>query len=645
MRFTFIWSPQGQVESHSFGSRDEFIGSVYNNRFLDLDEHIVQKNGEETLDVSGYSWVRGQLTMIPSEDRKRFFSGDAERTFAESAVIYSSLQGRYILREYAIEVANTEEYASQAWLRESNDHTRNIYRQGGWWDINGGDVVYVEESGCYAHIDDACWDEDTEMYYIERHRRDRENITHYGGTRSMTRTLDRDAIAQIGYEVEKNRFTIRGSHVRRHGDHVGSFRLFRGYERDSSCGVEAITHVLPATPDKLEFVNELIDESEELLGSAANSRCGGHISVSYRDIPKRQLALLLKPAIPVLLSIWRERLVSGYGGGCGNPLVHESRLQHARHSVINCTRGNDTIELRLPPAVKNAKDLKFRHALMVEAINVTITTAGDLEGKQLWSRVKERLYPIVKEYYGDKAEERLELAEAFNTAMWMSEAELKDNCPASLEAYLSNYLSSARREAARIERQRLERERIRREQEAIIEGLRSTRRRARTVRMGEAFTVSCMIDGVRRSRTCRVTSSGVTWNRGELIYQINPNDIHGLTITDSNGVTITSWDEYRRGGETLHWIPRVERTREFTTVTVSRYTWNVRRVGDIAASGWGSDREYFVCYEGDTLEYTTTGGGNYRNDYTSTHYITHNYDWDRNRWTEVSRTPITETVS
>ena len=50
---------------------------------------------------------------------------------------------------------------------------------------------------------------------------------------------DYNALFTIGFEIEKNEL---------HNSSIQEYPLFKGFERDSSCGFEAITHILPLLP-------------------------------------------------------------------------------------------------------------------------------------------------------------------------------------------------------------------------------------------------------------------------------------------------------------------------------------------------------------------------------------------------------------
>ena len=581
-------------------SVEAFRASDIHNYFLQLCDD------EGVIDLSMYNFTSGQLTIL-DEHGDVFVSGDLARIFPAEQVVFSDLMDRYILERYA-HYTSSGEAATHNWFTD-NEYAQ-VYEEHYFEHIDN--LIWVDEPGCFANPEDTYYDDEHDEHYLEGWEpRDRDRgasstrITHYGCTRGSEQRIDSSSKLQLGYEIEKNRFTINGEHRRRWGDEVGSFEIFRGFERDGSCGVEAITHILPGDLQFIDKVNGMIDEAADVINSASDSRCGGHINISYKGLTARDIALKMRVGLPFVLSIWRERLNSGYSGGVSNPLVWMHQANSSRHSVFNF-KGRVTgklIEMRLPPRVKDVADLKFRHKLIATWVDITIT-----QDKQDWETVDAALRPIIEEYYGDDAKDRLSMVSAFKEVCDWDPEDVQNRCPDKVAVLIPRVLSRRRR-AEVDELIAAERARARRAaQEAVYTGLRSTRRRARTVQIGDSFTVSCMIDGVRRSRTVRVEAQGLSWNRGEILHGINPSEVHGLTIVCGD-TTITSWEEYRRAGEVLHYLPRVE-ARTPQEVVISRRTWErTTFYGDVVRTGWyGRNARFAVCREDDILTSRSVGG-------------------------------------
>ena len=93
---------------------------------------------------------------------------------------------------------------------------------------------------------------------------------------AMSNVMDVNAKYGIGFEIEKNRLS-RGA--------VREYPLFCGFERDSSCGYEAVTNILPlvgASPWRNKVYSMFV-EAERIIDdrwSPSNGTCGGHMSVS-----------------------------------------------------------------------------------------------------------------------------------------------------------------------------------------------------------------------------------------------------------------------------------------------------------------------------------------------------------------------------
>ena len=93
----------------------------------------------------------------------------------------------------------------------------------------------------------------------------------------------------LGFEIEKLRF---------HGSSVREYPLLKGFEYDGSCGVEAITHVLPLLGKSLwrTKVFNMFVQAKKIISdeySPSDSSCGGHdvILVAGKMVLARQVFL------------------------------------------------------------------------------------------------------------------------------------------------------------------------------------------------------------------------------------------------------------------------------------------------------------------------------------------------------------------
>ena len=116
---------------------------------------------------------------------------------------------------------------------------------------------------------------------------------------------------KIGMEFEKTRFN-RGA--------VQEYPLLCGFETDSSCGVEAVTHILPLVAPSMwrTKVFNMFHEAKRIIDdvySPSNSRCGGHITLSVDGMEGAELMARVRKFAPIVLSVFRKRLVNSYCSG------------------------------------------------------------------------------------------------------------------------------------------------------------------------------------------------------------------------------------------------------------------------------------------------------------------------------------------
>ena len=114
----------------------------------------------------------------------------------------------------------------------------------------------------------------------------------------------------IGMEVEKSRISrevLRGSELQ------NFCQLMKGIERDGSCGLEAITNILPLVPSSVwrnkmfnlmyqadTLIDEAYSQSDE-MNQTGSYMCGGHITVSSTEHTASELNSLMRKAIRVEL--------------------------------------------------------------------------------------------------------------------------------------------------------------------------------------------------------------------------------------------------------------------------------------------------------------------------------------------------------
>ena len=207
----------------------------------------------------------------------------------------------------------------------------------------------------------------------------------------------------IGFEVEKNRFS-RGA--------VTEYALFAGFERDGSCGYEAITHILPLLP-KGEWRNKVFNmmyEAKRIIEdsySPSNTSCGGHITLAVQGMSGEELLTRLRKFSGVMYALFRRRLNNSY---CRSNPFMDVETNAGRYQV--CLRKGDRVEFRLPSRITGVKQMMRRYELCYAMLDFAVNRPN-----ASFKTFVKAVRPIVLSMYGRdeaKCEEILTLSEAFN---------------------------------------------------------------------------------------------------------------------------------------------------------------------------------------------------------------------------------------
>ena len=217
----------------------------------------------------------------------------------------------------------------------------------------------------------------------------------------------------IGFEVEKTRF---------HRGAVKEYNLFAGFERDSSCGYEAVTNILPLLP-KGKWRNKIFNmmyEAREILEdeySPSNSKCGGHITISVDGMDGYELMQKMRRNCGILLALFRHRLGNGY---CNKNITMKDPLRNRRpsafmgghhHKYCVAKPMRHGVEFRLPSRFQSVKQMMRRYEMMYVIVDHTINSPRGSH-KSLLNKLKPILMSMF-EQDEQKVLERMELAEAF----------------------------------------------------------------------------------------------------------------------------------------------------------------------------------------------------------------------------------------
>ena len=238
--------------------------------------------------------------------------------------------------------------------------------------------------------------------------------------------LSDDSLLKIGFEIEKNSFNGKNSSGQRVSEHA----IFKGLETDSSCGVEAITNILPlgikgSSEETKTF--ELMDDAASIINEAdVDGRCGGHISVSCKGMSANELFLRMRESMSVFYAIFRSRLTNQYCDSNHRIEVDKNR----KYSPITIKDKWNTVEIRIPSRVRNVEQLKLRYQLMAIVADHSVNTDGN------HAKLLKRVKPILVEMYKgntSKVSKILKLTKHFREYI------LKNKVHSDISEYVEEY--------------------------------------------------------------------------------------------------------------------------------------------------------------------------------------------------------------
>jgi len=215
----------------------------------------------------------------------------------------------------------------------------------------------------------------------------------------------------IGFEVEKNNF---------HRGAMKEYPLFSHFESDRSCGVEAVTNILPLIGKGVwrNKVLNMMTQTKKILDdnySSSDKTCGGHITLSCNGLGGHDLAERMRPFSGIIYALYRYRLRNKYckynifmdtdrSDWEGVDTAHNSKYQV-------CKISTERIEFRLPSRITSVADMNHRYRLMYEVMDFAVNNPN---GKH--SSLLRKLKPILMMMYNNdvqKVDEILALAKSF----------------------------------------------------------------------------------------------------------------------------------------------------------------------------------------------------------------------------------------
>jgi len=207
----------------------------------------------------------------------------------------------------------------------------------------------------------------------------------------------------IGFEVEKNSLS-RGA--------VKEYPLFCGFERDGSCGYEAVTNILPLLPAgkwRNKVFNMMVEAKRiiEDTHSPSDKRCGGHCTIAVDGLSGREVLEMVRRNCGIIWALFRHRLNNQY---CSHNQRLHTDYDHTSdgsryHTAL--VKGN-CLEFRVVARFQSVKQMMRRYELFYELLDFSINKPN---GKQ--SEFLKIVKPIILSMYeGDvaKTEEIMQLA-------------------------------------------------------------------------------------------------------------------------------------------------------------------------------------------------------------------------------------------
>jgi hypothetical protein len=228
----------------------------------------------------------------------------------------------------------------------------------GYWLGDQEDYVYIR--GDYYISDDVARDHgwmynyDTDEYYKAK-----DTLASYGEYDHPDHSDD--AELTFGLEVEKICPTAQQS--------IGHYDLYKetGYakEEDASCptsqgGFELVSPIYSLN-DLSRFVDEISNENiKKHFDAKFDDRCGGHITVSHKNMTAHEIFTSLMGYFPLLYALYPKRTTADYSRARCKFRMFTS--PEKRSSVY--IKGSRLLEFRIFPAVRDTETAIWRAKLL-----------------------------------------------------------------------------------------------------------------------------------------------------------------------------------------------------------------------------------------------------------------------------------------
>tara|TARA_R110000751_G_scaffold77459_2_gene156216 strand:+ start:1048 stop:2325 length:1278 start_codon:yes stop_codon:yes gene_type:complete len=346
-------------------------------------------------DIDECVYIEGDWYHLENDDGEYFaYCEDVGAYRLITDAIFSDLMGEWTSSENSVET-HCGSYATSDWLGDNDYVCLDDGQYEGEW-VHIDDSIHCQDIDGYVHIDEGHYsDRAGEWYYdqsaMPSESEDYEIADYHDSPPMIDRSFGCDF--RIGFEIEKVSF----DGLEDVGDEVGWFKLFKGFETDSSCGVEAITNLLPLSPLRSKHrkeVFEWIDLAQDIINCDTNSDCGGHITISRRGVAANDLLENIKPYLAILYALYRYRLKNTYSA---NNKECKKNI-YGGYQAIQVKKGLGAIECRLVSRVDNTVQLKNRYDIMYFIMLYGKNHPGSLS-KRVHSKFIKDITPTLNRMY------------------------------------------------------------------------------------------------------------------------------------------------------------------------------------------------------------------------------------------------------
>lgn len=338
-----------------------------------MDRHIPSEDAYRVYDIDD---VDGDLVTREFRDENYRYTIDDDRYHPKDDVYHCEVSQEFYSTDDDFTHSYCGDYGHEGSFSDSDYYwiDRGVAADHWLWYEHATYCTDIDDS---VHENDATYcDVDGENYYdtdnMPGSEYERNEVQEYHSSKNYVENLNSkyhgyNTQFNIGFEIEKNVFHTDNGDASDTGDQVGWYDLFAGFETDSSCGVEAVTHILPLGSPRSKArlkVFDMMDEASKVINSPKDITCGGHITVSVNGMKDGyELVDKMREKLAILYALYRYRLKRTYC--CSNKgIKKDNNVKYAPVHVKGCK-----VEFRIPSAVANVKQLKLRYDLMYKIMH------------------------------------------------------------------------------------------------------------------------------------------------------------------------------------------------------------------------------------------------------------------------------------